>query len=330
MFKVPLQDVISKIKQEKGISEDEINSKIDAKLEQLSGLISREGAAHIIANELGVKVLDQVTGRIKVEKILSGMRNVETAGKAVNVYELREFQNETRSGKVASLVLGDETGTIRVVMWGDQAENINNIKQGNTLLIEGAYVRESNGRKELHLNDRSNITVNPQGIEVGEVKQFPKSERKQLIDLKEGDENIELLGTIVQTFDPRFFEVCSECGKRMRQENGVFLCPNHPQAGPDYSYVLNLALDDGTENIRAVFFKNQLEKLVGKSKDDLLKYKDNPAAFEEVKTDLLGKIVKVIGRVNKNQMFDRLEFVAQLVFPDPDPSEELDKVENAG
>ena len=55
MFKLPLQDIINKIKEKTELSEAEINSKINQKLDQLSGLISKEGAAHIIANELGVK-----------------------------------------------------------------------------------------------------------------------------------------------------------------------------------------------------------------------------------------------------------------------------------
>ena len=42
-------EIIAKIK-EKGGSEEEIQSKIKLKLNQLSGLISKEGAAQIIAN----------------------------------------------------------------------------------------------------------------------------------------------------------------------------------------------------------------------------------------------------------------------------------------
>ena len=34
-----------------------------------------------------------------------------------------------------------------------------------------------------------------------------------------------------------------------------------------------------------------------------------------------------MGRVNKNVMFDRVEFVAQLVFADPDPEEEIKRLE---
>ena len=39
------------------------------------------------------------------------------------------------------------------------------------------------------------------------------------------------------------------------------------------------------------------------------------------------KIVKLVGRGSKNQLFDRLEFTTQLVFPDPNPEEELKRLD---
>lgn len=328
MFKVPLQDIINQIKDKKGLSEEDINWRIDDKLKQLSGLISREGAAHIIANELGVKVFEQFTGKLKIAKILSGMRSVETVGKVMRCFELREFQTQKGPGKVASLVIGDDSGTMRVAMWGEQAENIYKVKEGDIVKVENAYVRDNQGRLELHLNDRSRLVINPPGEQVDVVKQDfqpqQQAKRVKLNELQEGMDNVEIFGTITQTFDPRFYPVCPECNKKPKQDGDNFFCDTHSQITPDYSYVLNLFLDDGTENIRCVFFKNQADRLLdGK---DLLKYKDAPQDFEQVKTELLGNQVKLVGRVTKNQMFDRLEFIAQLVL-DADPQQEIDRLQ---
>ena len=113
MLKIPYEDVIKKIKEQSGISDEELELKLKQKLEQLSGLISREGAAHIVANELGVKVFDQISGKMKIEKVLAGMRDVEILGKVVQVYEIREFHRKEGTGKVGSFIVGDETGAIR-------------------------------------------------------------------------------------------------------------------------------------------------------------------------------------------------------------------------
>ena len=68
MINIPLSDIKEKIAKEKGISEQEINTKIKAKLDQLSGLISEEGAAHIIANELGVELMP--SGIVKISEVV--------------------------------------------------------------------------------------------------------------------------------------------------------------------------------------------------------------------------------------------------------------------
>ena len=54
MIDVPYDDAVRAIEQEAGISKAEVESRVKEKLEQLSGLISKEGAIHIVANDLGV------------------------------------------------------------------------------------------------------------------------------------------------------------------------------------------------------------------------------------------------------------------------------------
>jgi replication factor A1 len=326
MIKIPYEQIIEKIKNEGKISESEITEKINEKMKQLSGLISKEGAAHIVANELGIKLFESFSGKLQIKNILAGLRNVETVGKVIQTYELREFTTNDRQGKVASLIIGDETGTIRVVMWGDQADNINNIHKDMTLKVLGGYVKDNNGKIELHLNDRSKLILNPEGETVNIIKQN-KAERKSIDTLTENDNDVEILGTIVQIFDPRFFEICPQCGKRAKNVEGSFVCDAHDKVDPDYSYVLNLIVDDGTENIRTVFFRDSMEKLINSNKEKILEYKNNPEKFEEVKTELLGNLAKISGRVKKNIFFDRIELVANDVSLNPNPEEEIKRLD---
>ncbi len=86
MLKIPLQDIIEKIKKETSLPESQINQKIEQKLSQLAGLISKEGAAHIVANELGVKLLEAFQGKLQIKNILAGMRSVETVGKVTRKF----------------------------------------------------------------------------------------------------------------------------------------------------------------------------------------------------------------------------------------------------
>lgn len=323
--------MLAKIEQKAGLSRAQVEEKIAAKLTQLSGLISKEGAAHIIANELGVKLLEN-SGKIK--DIYAGMRNVEFAGKVQQVYPLNTFARQDGSqGKVASCMVADETGVMRVVGWGEHAETVSKLEPGTVIKVAAAFAKENNrGFAEVHLNEKSNLIVNPLGITITEVKQRAAPVRKEIRALQDGDENVELLGTIVQVFDPRFFEICPTCNSRAREQeqgSGVFVCEKHGAVKPDYAFVMNVFLDDGSENIRCVLFRQQAERLLGKSVEEILAFRHAPEQFEPIKTELLGQIVKFVGRAKRNTFFDRLEFNVQLVFPNPDPQEELARLQAA-
>jgi len=326
MIKMPLSDIIIKVKEKSDLSEEEINKRIDEKLDQLSGLISREGAAHIIANELGINLFEQgVSGKLQIKNILEGMRDVEVVGKVQQIFNLTEFQRKDGTpGKVASLVVGDETASMRLVLWGSQADLLPKLKQGDVIKILGAYVKNNQGRKEVHLGDRGKLVINPEGITVEDRK----IERKNIHDLNEQDSAAEIAGTIVQVFDLRFFEVCPQCKKRAKQDGNSFICSEHNVINPIHSYVLTTFLDDGTDNIRAIFFGNQTEQLLKKSKEEVLQFREDPQKFSILKNDLLGNQVKVNGRVNKNDMFNRLEFIANKV-EEINPQEEIQRIQNS-
>ncbi|MBI2102140.1 hypothetical protein HYT53_06025 [Candidatus Woesearchaeota archaeon] len=328
MIKIPYEEIVLKINEKAKIPVSEIEDRVEKKMKQLSGLISKEGAAHIVANELGAKIFEPLSGKLQIKNILTGMRDVEAVGKVLQVYDTREFMRGDALSKVASILIGDETGTIRAVLWGSQADNAANLGLNDVVKIVGAYVRENNGRKELHLNDRSQLLINPKGEVVSEVFAEAKTgARKEIKSLGENDFDVELLGTIVQVFDVKFYEICPRCGKRAKPTAALFECAEHGNVIPAYSYVLNAVLDDGTETIRCVFFRQQVEKLLGLNQEQLLNFRSNPADFEVVKNELLGTIVKLNGKTNKNSMFDRLEFVANNVDAKPNPEEEMKRLQ---
>jgi replication factor A1 len=325
MFTMPLAEMKQKIAEKGNISSAEVDKRIKEKLSQLSGLISAEGAAHIVANELGISLLD--TANLKIKNIAAGMRNVDISGKILQVYELREFNTGARQGKVANFLIGDETGTMRIVMWNDQAENIKKLNKGDVVKIKSGYIRENNARLELHMNDVSKLIINPEGVSIQTKEFVPKQTaiRKKISELTDQDQNVELLATVVQVYDPRFFEVCPNCNKRVKNDGAGFSCLTHGFVEPTFSYLLNLFLDDGSSNMRSVFFRDQALQLLNINHQDMLAL-NNPGAFEAKKNDLLGMMVKVVGKVNKNQTFDRTEFVAQQVFLDPNPEQEMEKL----
>jgi len=328
MIKIPLSEILNKIEEKSGMTEAEIRAKIQQKVDDLSGMVSEEGAAHIIANSLGIKLIQDLSGKLKINQVLSGMRSVETIGKVTRVFELRQFKTEIREGKVASFTMGDETGTIRITLWNEQAEQVQKIKEGMIIKIKGGYSRDNNGRVEIHLNDKSQLTLDPAGEEVGEVKETViPTVRKKISELAEGQDNIEVLGTVVQTFNPTYFELCPTCGKRARPREDQYICDAHGPVEPTYSLVVNAVIDDGTGNIRASFFRNQAAHLFSKTAEELVAMRTETAKLDELKNEVLGQIIKIIGKTKINSMNNNLEFQTRFVDPKPDPKEEIAKLE---
>jgi replication factor A1 len=324
MINIPINDIIAKITKQTGMSEADVKQKIREKIEQLYGLVSEEGAAHIIANENGIKLFD-ITGELKIKDILIGMKSVDLVGKVMRKYELREFNTEKRKGKVANLMLGDETGTIRVVFWNDKTNDFTQLKEDDIIKIHGAYVRDNSGRKELHLGDNSRIIINPANITVNtrERKEYAK---KHIVELQDTI-SAEIMGTIVQVFDVKFFEVCPKCNKRLRLKDNQFACEEHGVQVPIYNYVLNAYLDDGTGNIRTIFWKQQSQRLLKITDKDFDAIRMQPETFEKYKTDLLGAQVKVLGTA-KNNIMGRMEFNADVVFVDLNPDHEVEMLDH--
>lgn len=327
MLNLPYEKIVQVITEKSGLSEDDINNKVKEKIKQLSDLVSKEGAAHIVANQLGISLMN-VSRKLKISDIKEGMRNLEVVGRVSKVFEMREFTVGEREGKVGSLFIGDETGTIRVTMWGEMAENVKKIKEGDVVKIKEAYTKMNNSSPEIHLNDKSILLINPEGETIADVKKNIY-ERKYLAQAKEG-EKVEVLGTIVQIFEPRFFELCPDCMKRARQKEDGFFCEIHGKVdSPKISYVFNLVLDDGTDNIRVVLYKQQAEELLNKVEQEIVSSRNDGQKIEALKSEVFGKTIKIDGRIQTNPLFERQEMIAQRVSINVNPEEETKRVEES-
>ena len=315
MIGLSYDQIVSRIKEKTEITDAEIQDKVKKKMEQLSDLISKEGAAHIIAHELNVKLYDNVqpqTLRAKIKELNALMRNVEVLAKVTRIFEIRTFKTEKREGRIASLMLGDETGVTRLVIWDEKVikeVETGNVKELTTVLLKNGYVRENNGYLELHLGSNGSLVINPLGEIVTEVKAKSLVEKKTIETLQEG-EFVRIVGTVMHVFEPKFYDACPTCNKKLELVSETSVCQQHGPVNPKVNCIVNIYFDDGTENIRVVCFSEQAEALFGLDKVKLRELRNNPDRFNEIKTAVLGKQLEISGRVNRNQLFNRLEFMA--------------------
>lgn len=325
MINIPLDDIKEKILDQTELSEEDLNEKIKIKLDQLSGLISEEGAAHIVANEHDVNLTDEEDS-ITIDGLVSGMKGINVPGRVVRKYELRTFENDRGKGQYAKFLLGDDSGITMVVMWGDTATNISKFEEGDVLLLKDVMVKDGRKGTEIHAGDRSEVEINPEGVEVKQSQNTaPQTQKKKVKDINEEDERVEIFSTIVQIFEPKYFERDPQSRRKLKKdEEGNWVNQDGKVIEePDIGAVLNIYADDGTDSIRVVLWKDRILEFLDTDEAQLLSFRDNLQDFEGVKNELLGEMMKIKGRVQRNSVTDKLELVATNVQPNVDPSEEL-------
>lgn len=279
------EQLVQRISRSSGLSVEDITRRVEAKRAKLSGLISKEGAAQVVASELGISFDKE---KIKVSEMLDGMKRVNVVGKIIDLSAVREYNKNGRQGKIGSFVLADDTGNIRTVLWDTNHISLieqGKIKQDDVVEITNASMRNN----ELHLTGFSDIKLSNEIIK--DVKSEKSLKERKIFDLKAG-ENAMLRAFIVQTFEPRFFNVCPSCSKKV---NDLGECGEHGKVAAQKRSLLSLVLDDGSETIRAVLFSEQITKLLG----------ENGA---EKRGELLGKELFFSGQARQNKLFGNTEF----------------------
>jgi replication factor A1 len=284
------------------LEKEEIERRIEAKRAKLSGLISKEGASQVVAAELGISFDNE---KLKIEELLPGMRKVNVIGKVLNISPVRTFKTKKGDdGKVTNLFIADETSNVKVVLW--DTNHISLIERQE--LVPGVVVEILNGSmrdNELHLGSFSELKKAKESIE--NVKTEKLFREKKIFDLKNSD-SVKIRAFVVQSFEPRFFYVCPECGKKAVQEGEIFTCAEHGKVAAQKKALLNIIIDDGTETIRTVAFHDNLAGL-GISEFE------NPEELINQRENLLGKEMFFSGTVRNNRLFNTPEFIIEKAEP---------------
>jgi replication factor A1 len=214
-------------------------------------------------------------------------------------YDIREFSREGRQGKVASFLAGDDTGITRVTLWNEQADKLNTIEEGMVVQVKDAGVKDNQGRLELHLGMAGDIILEPKGVTVNVNPSA--SERsyapRKISELSQADEFVDILGTIVQIFDPRTYT----------KRDGT------------QGTVANAIIDDGSGTIRASFWDQDARMLLGEAVD-------KQELLADAKLELLGQIVKVHGRAKLNPAYNTIELTTHKLVKNPDPQAEMGRL----
>ncbi len=326
-----LEGLLKEICEKAGKAEDEVRKLVEEKQDELSGLVSPEGAAYIVGRELGVSLLKESSKQLKAKNIIPGMRSVEFLGRITRIMEPREFERQGKKGRVVNLFLGDDTGSIRLSLWDretDMVEGDNGLKEGDIVRITRGWVKKDyQGGPEIRLGkigkmerveEETDIPkledIKPPGFGGKETGMSLPVKRLSIGELKDGD-YAEVRGCLVQVFKRRpFYNCCPQCEGRVEEKEGKFMCKEHNEVEPKRQLIFSGVMDDGSGNIRMVLFRDMAQKVIGKTPEELVKEfegRDPAEIYEDFPG--LGREFIVNGRVRVDSFTESLEIIGNSI-----------------
>ena len=189
----------------------------------------------IVEVEHGVKPDEPVPYWTKIGDLREGMVSVNVAALATQVGGIREFvRRDGSEGRVVSVLLEDETGTVRLSLWDGDVDLVEKIEEGSVMVVENGYTRAGYGGIDLNAGRNGRIHIDPEDLEV----ELPEIERTitRIIDLREGQRNVTVRGQMLDDPVQRDIETVR---------------------GP--ATVTNFRIDDGTGEARVSLWRDLAE-----------------------------------------------------------------------
>ncbi|RQD84496.1 replication factor A [Methanosalsum natronophilum] len=181
------------------LTKDEFIEQVTEKVNQMNGLCDEKTAAMLVANDLGIHSDDQ--NIVNISDISSNNSNVNFMGKVISVFDTKEFQrNDGTNGKVGNIIISDSTGSIKVTLWDEKADLIDNnsIKVG-TCLVGNGYPKEGYSGLEVNIGNNNTIKEASEDIDIN-IK------HQKIKEIKDGDKDINLVGKVLDSSDIREFK----------------------------------------------------------------------------------------------------------------------------
>jgi replication factor A1 len=145
--------------------------------------------------EVDVQVLDTY----RVEDLTLGASDVDLVGRVLDTDSVRTFDRDDGSeGRVANLVVGDETGRVRVTLWDGKADLADEFEADEVVEVGDGYVRERDGDLELHVGDRGTVERVDEDVEY-------VPETTDIADLEIG-QTVDIAGGVIETDPKRTFD----------------------------------------------------------------------------------------------------------------------------
>ncbi len=216
------EDIIEQIlKQQPNLNRREVFQKLSAAKDKTGNLIREETLLRIIAKELGVEIASDNSKRnhrLSIAHLVSGLNDATVTARVIDVSSVKTFEGE-KTGKYASSIVVDRDGMLRVVLWNDKAELVDQgkIKPNKIVRFRHGYTKQDRtGNPELHMGTRSEIEIDPEGASSEDYPLDISNFAMRITDVSLDCKTVNLSGRIKQISSISTF-------KRQDQPDGMVL-----------------------------------------------------------------------------------------------------------
>ncbi|MFX1309853.1 MAG: hypothetical protein ACFE8C_09175 [Promethearchaeota archaeon] len=178
-----------------GISEEELEQQVKEKINEFRGFMTKQAILYLIAKDNGINVnssenteiLNHITEEIidyndfaiPISNIIENMRNIVINGRITTISEIKSFlKKDGTSGTVGSFHICDQSKCIKIVLWNDQTEIMENkfFQKGEIVQIVAGYSKKGIDNKlEVHLSRQGKLFLSPKGVVLPESEKHEHS-----------------------------------------------------------------------------------------------------------------------------------------------------------
>jgi replication factor A1 len=243
--------IASILSQHPEITREEITEQLEKERRRTNGFISEKTLLRMIAARLGMRIQNGEisTPRLSLADLVPSLSHVTVVGRVVAVLSTKTF-NRNRSGKLASLLLVDSSGMLRVVLWNDKTSLIESggIKVGQIIRVSHGYTKEGHGGVELHVGEKCQIEINPQEVD---AKGYPTVDKFMTrigeLSFRHLGKKVCVTGIVRKLFSPSAFE---------KQDLSL-------------GRVVRLVLADGASEVSVVVWNEKVDELETRLKEGM-------------------------------------------------------------
>lgn len=132
----------------------------------------------------------------KISELEVGLQDISITGRIMRISNAKAFVTKKgKEGKVQNVMLADDTGEIRVVLWTDNIKQLKNVSEGDTVKINNVEIKDGYRSEEAHLQGRSTI----EKVEGEEADNLPEYAEKitKIADIQ-GEMQVNVIARVVR------------------------------------------------------------------------------------------------------------------------------------